>query len=161
MSVMAVSGMAILTFILRAGHILSSSALFGAMFYSIAVLQPRAKRYFDEPRQFEEFIAFVSNGARWKMLAGFALIAMTGFMLMRLRGANNNRIWTGLICAKISVLIVMVCFFSFVSWRLWPAHIFATTEEIPKFQRLFRFVAFTMMTLVTLEFILAFIAHSI
>jgi hypothetical protein len=60
-----------LLFAVRLVHVLASAAIFGAMFYSITVIQPRARRYFQSPHDFEEFIAVISNGARWKVLGGF------------------------------------------------------------------------------------------
>jgi uncharacterized membrane protein len=140
-------------------HVLASAALFGAMFYSIAVVQPRAKRFFERPAEFEEFVAFVSNGARWKVLGGYAVIAASGFALMGLGHRERSGVWVVLIVAKIVVLVAAVILFSIVSWRWWPARVFATAEEVPKFQKLFRRVGFAMIAFVGIEFVLGIVAH--
>ena len=131
------------------------------MFYSITVVQPRAKRFFEKPEDFEEFVTFVSNGARWKVLGGYAVIAVTGFALVPFRRGEMSRAWMVLMGAKIVVLVAAVTLFSIVSWRWWPARVFATAEEIPKFQRLFRRVGFAMVTFVAIEFVLSLIAHAL
>jgi hypothetical protein len=59
-------------------HVLATSAWFGAMLYRLVVLQPRAMLYFDRPEEFENFIAVVSDGARWKVLAVAGLSALSG-----------------------------------------------------------------------------------
>jgi uncharacterized membrane protein len=149
------------TILLRLVHVLAAAAMFGAMFYSFTVLQPRARRYFQNPKDFEEFITFISNGARWKVLSGFGLIAVSGFALILLRQSDMNRAWTIIIAAKVVVLFLAVAFFCFVSWRLWPARVFATPDEIPRLQRAFRLVGFTMLTLMAVEFVLSIIAHAL
>jgi uncharacterized membrane protein len=149
------------TILLRLVHVLAAAAMFGAMFYRFTVLQPRARRYFQNPKDFEEFITFISNGARWKVLSGFGLIAVSGFALILLRQSDMNRAWTIIIAAKVVVLFLAVAFFCFVSWRLWPARVFATPDEIPRLQRAFRLVGFTMLTLMAVEFVLSIIAHAL
>jgi uncharacterized membrane protein len=158
-SVFAVAGKMYFLLALQLIHVLSAAALFGAMFYSIMIIQPKSRKYFSD-QQFEEFIAFISNGARWKMLIGLASIALSGFLLIPFHRDSPGKLWTILILSKIVVLIITVTLFCYVSWRLWPARIFATPEEIPRFQRLFRKVGFAMLTLVTIEFILGIIAHA-
>jgi uncharacterized membrane protein len=140
-------------------HVLASAALFGAMFYSITLIQPKAKRFFQKPEDFEEFITFISNGARWKVLGGYAVIAITGFALIPFHHSPMSRTWMILITTKIILLAAAVIFFSYVSWRLWPSRVFATPEEIPKYQRLFRLVGFVMITFVTIDFVLGVVAH--
>jgi len=146
-------------FAVRLLHVLASAAMFGAMFYSITVIQPRARRYFQNPQDLEEFVAFISNGARWKVLSGFGLLGASGLALLIFHHEALNRTGTALMIAKIFILLVAVSFFCFVSWRLWPARIFATPEEIPRFQRIFRRVGFTMIAMMTIEFLLATLAH--
>jgi uncharacterized membrane protein len=161
LQLMGLSFGALGTILLRLVHVLAAAAMFGAMFYSFTVLQPRARRYFQNPKDFEEFITFISNGARWKVLSGFGLIAVSGFALILLRQSDMNRAWTIIIAAKVVVLFLAVAFFCFVSWRLWPARVFATPDEIPRLQRAFRLVGFTMLTLMAVEFVLSIIAHAL
>jgi putative copper export protein len=70
-------------------HMLASAAWFGAMFYSLAVLHPRARAFFGDAKRFEEFISHVAAGARWKVLGGCLLIALTGAALMFFPAAMN------------------------------------------------------------------------
>ena len=71
-----------LHFALAAVHALASAAWFGSMFYSLTVMQPRAERFFESAAEFEEFVAHVAQGARWKVLAAFAFVAATGGLLI-------------------------------------------------------------------------------
>ena len=145
--------------VIRVIHILASAGLLGAMGYSIAVVQPRARRFFQEARDFEEFTAFISHGVRWKMIGTLGLIALTGALLIICHPHEADHGWIALIAAKIVVLLIATLVFCYASWRLWPARIFASPEEIPGFQRRFRLVGYTMITLVVLEFVLAAVAH--
>lgn len=145
---------------IRLVHIIASAGLLGAMGYSIAVVQPRARRFFRDVRDFEEFTAFISHGARWKMLGTLGLISLTGALLIILHPHEADHRWLALIAAKVVILLVATVVFCYASWRLWPARIFASPEEIPAFQRRFRLVGYTMLTMVVLEFILAAVAHA-
>src|SRR5574339_645930 len=68
--------------ILAVAHVLAGAAWFGAMFYSLTVLHPRARSFFGNPRQLEDFLAHLAAGARWKVLGGAAFIALTGLGLL-------------------------------------------------------------------------------
>jgi len=144
---------------IRFVHIIASAGLLGAMGYSIGVVQPRARRFFEKPADFEEFTAFISNGARWKMLGTLAVIGLTGALLIIFHPREADHRWLALIAAKMLVLLIATVVFCYASWRLWPARIFASPEEIPKFQRRFRLVGYAMITMVVLEFVLAAVAH--
>jgi len=135
--------------ILAAAHVLAGSAWFGAMLYSLMVLHPRARSFFRGPRQFEEFIAYIAAGARWKVLGGAAFIALTGVGLLVLRGpeyVSGGR--NACVIGKTVLFLIAVGLFCFTSWRLWPARVMASAEEVPGFQRTFRLVAVTLLVLV-------------
>lgn len=144
---------------IRFVHIVASAGLFGAMGYSIGVVQPRARRFFEKPADFEEFTAFISHGARWKMIGTLALIALTGALLVIFHPHEADHRWLVSIAAKIIILLIATLLFCYASWGLWPARIFASREGIPHFQRRFRLVGYTMITMVVLEFVLAAVAH--
>ena len=141
-------------------HSLAGAAWFGSMFYSLAVLQPRAKAFFNDDGRFEEFIATISRGARWKVLSAFALVFLSGLamFLLAYRRAHSTT-WTFLIAIKTALFFAALVVFCHASWRLWPARIFATPDEIPAFQRRFKLVGFTMILLVGTDFALGIIAH--
>src|SRR5687767_13244315 len=93
--------MTLLHILIAIAHALSGAAWFGAMFYSLTVLHPRAVAYFETDEQFETFIAVVSQGARWKVLAGFAAMGATGLALIPLsRPEPVTGLWVALVVAK-------------------------------------------------------------
>jgi hypothetical protein len=47
----------------------------------------------------------------------------------------------------------------YVSWRLWPARIFALPAEVPHFQRAFRRVAVTKIAIAGLGMALGVLSH--
>src|SRR5262249_20504327 len=116
--------MTLLAVLFAIGHALAGAAWFGSMVYSLTVLQPRAARFFATAGQFEEFIAVVSAGARWKVLAAFAFVAVTGLGLffLRLPGPVSS-LWWVLIAAKVGLFLAALALFWYVSWRLWPARV--------------------------------------
>lgn len=144
---------------IRFVHVIASAGLFGAMGYSIGVVQPKARRFFQDARDFEEFTAFISHGARWKMIGTLAVIALTGALLVIFHPHEADHRWLALIAAKMLVLLIATAVFCYASWRLWPARIFASPKEIPKFQQRFRLVGYAMIAMVVLEFVLAAMAH--
>lgn len=144
-------------------HALAGAAWFGSMFYSLTVLHPRAGAYFrgQDPEAFETFIATLAQGARWKVLGAFVLVFASGVGLVLLhRPASAPTTWLGLIAAKLILFLAALAVFCYASWRLWPARIFATPEEVPIHQRRFRVVGLLMTTLVGLNFALGVVAHA-
>jgi hypothetical protein len=127
-------------------HTLIGAALFGAMVYSLGVVQPRAQAYFERQEQFEEFVATVSRGARWKVVLAFAALWLTGCLLaLPLRASLS---WKLLLAVKVAAFVAACGLFAYVSWRLWPARILASADEIPEIQRAFRFVGASLLLLV-------------
>src|SRR4051812_22590887 len=80
-------------------HVLAGSAWFGSMFYSLTVLQPRAKTFFATGLEFEEFIAALAAGARWKVLGAFAIVLLSGVALIPF-AQPHSRVWWCLIVTK-------------------------------------------------------------
>jgi hypothetical protein len=131
------------------------------MFYSLTVLQPRAKAYFVDNAQFEEFVATVARGARWKVLSAFALVLLSGLALIPLSASQLPRAaWLSLIIAKAVLFVAALCIFCYASWWLWPTRIFATPEELPALQRRFRRVGIALIILVGLDFAFGVVAHA-
>jgi len=141
--------------VIAAAHVLAGGAWFGAMLYSLVVLHPRARSFFSSSRQFEEFMAHMAAGARWKVLSGAAFIALTGIGLLLLPGpADTSHGKKACVIAKTALFAMAVSLFCFTSWRLWPARTLASAEEIPKFQRSFRCIAVALLVLVALSMVL-------
>ena len=130
-------------------HALASAAWFGSMFYSFFVLHPRAKKFFANDEEFEQFIATIAQGARWKVLGAFAVVAVSGVLLIVLgRPQPAPPLWIGCVVAKAVCLLIALAVFCHASWRLWPARIFATPGELPALQRSFRRVAIVLLLLI-------------
>jgi hypothetical protein len=142
-------------------HVLAGSAWLGAMIYSLFVLHPQAQRYFECETEFEAFIVAVSGGARWKVLLTVAAIAVSGVALTLLRWPQPvSGQWLALVAIKVTLFIAALCLFIHTSWRLWPARLFASPGDIPKYQQVFRRVGFTLMALVVLSMVLGVLLHT-
>jgi uncharacterized membrane protein len=124
-------------------HALSSAAWFGAMFYSLTTLHPRARAYFREDSELEEFIATVAQGARWKVLLAFALMGISGVLLAFLSNWSQTE-WY-FIAIKSLLWLIALLIFSYGSWSLWPRRIFATPAEVPSFRARFRAIAMSLI----------------
>ena len=143
-------------------HGLAGAAWFGAMFYSLTVLQPRALLFFDDEEAFEIFITVISHGARWKVLSAFGLMALTGIPLTVLNGSlKSSALWIGLIGLKGGLFLITLMIFVYTSWWLWPARVLATVAEIPLMQRKFKLVGGTMLGLVGLNMAVGILANAI
>jgi uncharacterized membrane protein len=142
-------------------HVLAGSAWLGAMVYSLLTLHPQARRYFETESEFEAFIATVSNGARHKVLLALAVIAASGVALIFVRWPHPiSGEWLALVGVKIVLFSAALCLFIYTSWRLWPARLFAAPADLPRVQRLFRRVGFTMIALAVLSTVLGVLLHT-
>ncbi len=147
--------------LLTIAHVLTAAVWLGAMFYSFFLLHPRARSFFQKPQEFEAFIATVSQGARWKVLAALGVIGLTGAALVVYRRPQPlTGKWVALMAAKAVLFTAALGLFVHVSWRLWPARILATTEEIPRQQKTFTRVAAAMLLLAGLSMTLGILAHT-
>lgn len=136
-------------------HVLAGAVWFGAMFYSLMVLHPRARSFFQTSARFEEFITFVASGARWKVLGGCLIIGISGVALYFMSGSQEaNLFFQFCIIAKTVLFLLAVALFSFTSWVLWPARVLATPNEIPVYQTRFRTIAIILIVLVGLNLVL-------
>lgn len=135
--------------ILISSHVLAGAAWFGAMLYSLAVLHPRARSYFGDARRFEEFIAHLAAGARWKVLGGCLFIALTGAGLMMFSAKEQvSTAWWTCLAIKTVLFLMAVGLFCFTSWVLWPARILSAPQDASKYQQRFRAIAISLLILV-------------
>ena len=110
---------------------------------------------FPQLGQFEEFIAHIAAGARWKVLSVAAFVALTGIGLLLMPSAEQtSTLLNACFVAKSVLFVITVSLFCFTSWRLWPARTLASAEEIPKFQQTFRRIAVALLVLVGLNIVL-------
>jgi hypothetical protein len=122
------------------------------MAYSLGVVQPRVGRLLRDPARAEEVYRELAAGNRWRVIGLIGTIAGSGAALVWLvrDGADTNLgvWWWALIAAKALLLIAAAGLFWWVSWRGWPARVFALPDELPALQRRFRRIAILMAVLV-------------
>ena len=147
--------------LLAIAHALSSAAWFGSMFYSLTVMQPRAKRFFATDAEFEEFVATIARGARWTVLGAFAFVAITGAgLIVVARPVPMTTAWLAILWAKLTLFTCAITLFCHVSWVLWPRRIFAAPHELPRIQWQFRVIGITLLIIAALSFALGILPHT-
>ncbi|MQA85237.1 MAG: hypothetical protein GEV03_11585 [Streptosporangiales bacterium] len=154
--------MSVVTFVLTAAHAVVGSVWLGAMAYSIAVVQPRAARLLGLER-YEELATVLGAGARWAVLGMCAALALTGAGLVALAYVDRSpgTGWLVLVVAKAVLFGCAATLFGYVSWRLWPARLFALPAELPSLHRAFRRAACALIALVGANMILGIAAHTV
>jgi uncharacterized membrane protein len=145
-----------------AAHVLLAAVWLGAMAYSLAVVQPRTARFLADERHSEQLAAVLAAGARRIVLALIAALAASGVALTRVAPAvDRSGGWWALIAAKAGVLALALGVFAQVSWRLWPARLFATGDELPAVRRRFRRAAIVLIVLVAAGTVLGVAADAL
>jgi hypothetical protein len=156
-------------------HIGVGAVWLGSMVYSLGVVQPRVGRLFGDPARAEEVYREMAAGNRWRVIALIALLAASGVGLVPLlagglpgphgeasraglAGERGDAWWWTLIAAKAGLLVAAAAGFWWVSWRGWPARVFALPAELPALHRRFRRVALVMTGLVGAAFVLGVVA---
>jgi hypothetical protein len=146
----------VVTFLALGVHLLAAALWFGAMAYSLGVVQPRASRFLaGDERRSEAFAVELAAGARRGVLALIALLAISGGVLVATEaGDDPSAGWWLLVAVKAALLAAAAALFAYVSWALWPRRLFATADELPALRRRFRAVAYALTGLVGLEIVL-------
>jgi hypothetical protein len=148
------------TFVLGTAHLLLAAGWFGAMAYSIGVVQPKLLRYFGSPQRAEEPATFVAAGARWKVIGVIAALGVTGAALIVLHDGGSPA-WWALIGVKVALLAVASGVFWYVSWRMWPRRLFSLPAEVPGRQAAFRRIGWTLLSLVGAASVLGVAARTL
>jgi hypothetical protein len=148
-------------FVLLLAHAVAGAVWLGAMAYSLAVVQRRVRLFFGDPARAEEVAVFLAAGARWKVIGLMVVLAATGGGLIAVEGWGHSAGWQVAVVVKAVLLAGAAGFFAWVSWRLWPARIFALPAEILRWQRRFDLVGAVLVGLVGAEFVLGIAAHVI
>ncbi len=125
------------------GHLALVAAWLGAMSYSLLVVQPKVMRFFDDPGRREEFLTVLAAGNRRPVVALMVALLSTGAVVA---GSAPARIAVGYACGLFLLLAAAVVFWH-VSWRHWPARVFALPDEVPGYQRRLRRLAGLMVAL--------------
>ncbi len=123
----------------------------GSMVYSLVVVQPRVARFFRDDEQREEFLVVLANGNRWPVVALIVGLVLSGGVVAL---AGSGAVSTGYTVA-VGLDLVAAGIFVDVSWRHWPARVFALPEELPGFRRRLTVRATTMTALVGVSYVVA------
>jgi uncharacterized membrane protein len=152
----------IVTFLVLSLHLLAGAVWLGAMAYSLVIVQPRAARFFaDRTRERERFAVALAAGARRPVLLTVTLLAASGAGLVLLEGGAREAGWWTLVALKAVALAAALAVFVHVSWRLWPARLFATTQELDSHRRRFGRASGFLIALVAVEFVLGAAASTL
>ena len=149
---------------LAATHVGAAAGWLGAMAYSLLVVQPRAEAALPDRMEYERFAVALAAGARWKVLAVCAVLALSGAGLVVLELADAGGrppLWIALVAAKAVLLAVAVGLFAHVSWRLLPARLFALPDELPALRARFRAVAVALTAVVAAGLVLGAVADAL
>jgi hypothetical protein len=138
-------------------HLGVATLWFGAMAYSLAVVQPRLARAMPDPVRAEELYRELGAGNRWRVIALIGTLAASGVGLVAVHGGRSAAWWL-VIALKVALLVAASVLFWWVSWRGWPRRIFALPSEIAGEQARFRRVAIAMAALVGAAFVLGVVA---
>jgi hypothetical protein len=78
-----------------------------------------------------------------------------------LLAADRSGGWWALVGGKIALLVLAAAVFWLVSWRYWPARVFALPAERPAIRRKFRFAALTLLGCAALASVLGAALHAL
>jgi hypothetical protein len=143
--------MSVLVWVSAVAHLTIAAVWMGSMSYSLTVVQPKAGRYFTDAVRREEFLTTLAQGNRWKVVGLIAGLVVSGVIVAL---GSEGSVAIGFSVAVVLYLSAAVIFAN-VSWRHWPARVFALPEELPGFQRSLRIQARSMLGLVAVAFLVA------
>jgi hypothetical protein len=123
----------------------------GSMVYSLVVVQPRIARFFRDDEQREEFLVVLANGNRWPVVALIVGLVLSGGAVALVGFEAVSAGYT----VAVGLDLVAAAIFVDVSWRHWPARIFALAEELPGFRRRLTVRATTMTALIGVSYVVA------
>ncbi|MFK4083858.1 hypothetical protein ACI2LF_07115 [Kribbella sp. NPDC020789] len=146
-----------MTAVLAIVHAGLAAAWVGGMAYSLFVVQPKLKRYFGADAAGREALTMmIAAGNRWKVAGLIAAIALSGLGMLLI---DNAHWWIHAV--KAALLLAATAIFWYVSWKHWPARVFATAAELPVLQRRLIVLATTMLGLAGLAFALGVLATQV
>ncbi len=134
-------------------HLTVAAIWFGSMSYSLTVVQPKVATFFPDAEAREPFLLLLAHGNRWKVIGLVAVLVVTGLAVAVFSG--------GLVAIGYAVALLLYAMatgiFWYVSWRHWPARVFAVSEELPGYQRRLHVLATAMLLLVAVAFLVALV----
>jgi hypothetical protein len=141
--------------ILEAVYLLPAAVWTGSMTYSLQIVHPRSARFFTDDDQLEEFLTVLASRNRWPVVAMATTLIASATALLVLCPWPGARLVYGI---ALALDLVATAVFANVSWRHWPARVFALPEERPDFRRRLRMSARAIWLLVGAGFALALVA---
>lgn len=141
--------------ILEAVYLLPAAVWTGSMTYSLALVQPRSAKFFTDDDQLEDFITVLAHGNRWRVLAMAATLIASAAAIIVLGPWAGARVVYGI---ALALDVAATAVFVHVSWRHWPARVFALPEERSDFRRKLRISARAIWLLVGSGFVLTLVA---
>ncbi|MEQ4204072.1 hypothetical protein ABN028_15710 [Actinopolymorpha sp. B17G11] len=148
-----------LRIVLLLAHVGVATAWVGGMVYSLAVVQPKAARFFGTDEEAHEaFLTTMASGNRSKVLALIGALALTGGALLLVAADPARPLALGIHAAKGVLLLAALAVFVDVSWRQWPRRVFALPEERNAVRVRFRRSAYALLGLVGTAFALGVVA---
>jgi hypothetical protein len=136
--------------VVAVAHLTLSAIWLGSMVYSLIVVQPRVASFFADEDRHEEFLLVLAHGNRWPVVAVIcALTLSAGYVIVTMPGL------AGAYAIALVLYAAAGALFCEVSWRHWPARVFALPQELPRFRRRLRCQAWIMLGLVGAAYIVA------
>ncbi|MGQ0774743.1 MAG: hypothetical protein ACT4NY_10040 [Pseudonocardiales bacterium] len=132
-------------------HLTVAASWLGSMAYSLTVVQPKVDKFFPDEERREEFLVLLAHGNRWKVVGLIAVLIATGLAV----ALTSSGLVTIGYAVSLVLYTIAAGIFWHVSWRHWPARIFAIAQEITGFRRRLRLLAATMLLLVGAAFVTA------
>ena len=132
-------------------HLTVAALWLGSMAYSLAVVQPRVARFFPDEQRREEFLLALAHGNRWPVVVLVVTIMVSAAGVM---ATSPLRVVIGYAVAVV-LYAASAAVFADVSWRHWPARVFALPGELASFRRRLQVRAWAMFGLVGVAFVTA------
>jgi uncharacterized membrane protein len=130
-------------------HLTIAAVWLGSMAYSLTVVQPKVARFFADEQRREDFLITLAQGNRWKVVPLIAALLLTALGVMLT--VHDQAVGYAVVAALYTVATEV---FGNVSWRHWPARVFAVPDELPKFRRSLLVQARVMLALVATAFLI-------
>lgn len=126
----------------------------GSMAYSLVIVQPRLVRALGHDDDLVEHLLFVMGANNRRPVVAIIVglfLTLAAIAVTRDLGTAG----TALVVAEAALLATATAVFANVSWRLWPARVFALPEERPGHRRALRRHGIAMTGLAGASFVLA------
>ncbi len=131
-------------------HLAVVATWVGSMTYSLGVVQPTVASFFPDEHRREEFLISLAHGNRWKVVRLVAVLLLTGIGVV---GTSVGKpVMFGYLASWL-LYATAAGIFVHVSWRHWPARVFALPHELAGFRRRLQAQAVTMLALVGTGFV--------